>query len=255
MSLLEETLAWFSDPAQWSGPSGIPWRTAQHAGYTALAVAAAAVVAIPLGLFIGHTGRWRNLAVVSTGALRALPTLGLLTLLALWVGIGLSAPIIALAVLIPPLLAGIYSGLESVDAGTVDSARAQGMTEAQVILRVELPLAMPLILGGLRSAVLQVIATATVAAFIGAGGLGRYIIDGLAVSNTPRVLGGAIVVVLLALMVDAIFAAAQRFSAHRADPAARSARSNSSTPTSSGTQRPTDRSPRNGTHPTKERSV
>ena len=256
MSLLEETLAWFSDPAQWSGSSGIPWRTAQHAGYTALAVAAAAVVAIPLGLFIGHTGRWRNLAVVSTGALRALPTLGLLTLLALWVGIGLSAPIIALAVLcIPPLLAGIYSGLESVDAGTVDSARAQGMTEAQVILRVELPLAMPLILGGLRSAVLQVIATATVAAFIGAGGLGRYIIDGLALSNTPRVLGGAIVVVLLALLVDALFAAAQRFSAHRADPAARSARSSSSTRTTSDTPRHTDRSPRNVTNPTKERSA
>lgn len=147
-------------------------------------------------------------------------------------GIGLSAPIIALAVLcIPPLLAGIYSGMESVDAGTVDSARAQGMTEAQVILQVELPLAMPLILGGLRSAVLQVIATATVAAFIGAGGLGRYIIDGLALSDTPRVLGGAIVVVLLALTVDALFAAAQRFSAHRADPAAGSTRSRSDAPT------------------------
>ena len=221
MSLLEETLAWFSDPAQWTGASGIPWRLAQHIGYTALAVAAAAVVAIPLGLYIGHTGRWRNLAVFSTGALRALPTLGLLTLLALQLGIGLSAPIIALAVLcIPPLLAGIYAGLEAVDAATVDAARAQGMTEAHVILRVELPLAMPLILGGLRSAVLQVIATATVAAFIGVGGLGRYIIDGLAVSDTARVLGGALVVVVLALVVDAVFAAAQRLSAHLADPAA-----------------------------------
>lgn len=242
MSLLEETLAWFSDPAQWSGSTGIPWRTAQHAGYTALAVAAAAVVAVPLGIFIGHTGKWRNLAVLSTGALRALPTLGLLTLLALWAGIGLSAPIIALAVLcIPPLLAGIYSGLESVDPGTVDAARAQGMTEPQIIIGVELPLAMPLILGGLRSAVLQVIATATVAAFIGAGGLGRYIIDGLALSDTARVLGGALVVILLALIVDALFAAAQRFSAHRADPAAGSTGNGTSTDT--------------GINPTKERTA
>jgi len=221
MSLLEEALHWFTDPAQWSGPAGIPWRLAQHIGYTALAVAAAALIAVPLGLYIGHTGRWRNLAVLSTGALRALPTLGLLTLLALQLGIGLSAPIIALAVLcIPPLLAGIYSGLEAVDPATVDAARAQGMTETHVILRVELPLAMPLIIGGLRSAVLQVIATATVAAFIGVGGLGRYIIDGLAVSDTARVLAGAVVVVVLALVLDAIFAAAQRLSAHFADPAA-----------------------------------
>ncbi|MGO1524070.1 MAG: ABC transporter permease [Nesterenkonia sp.] len=221
MSLLEETVVWFADPAQWSGSSGIPWRLAQHMGYTALAVAAAAVVAVPLGLYIGHTGRWSNLAVLSTGALRALPTLGLLTLLALQLGIGLSAPIIALAVLcVPPLLAGIYSGLEAVDAATVDAARAQGMTESQVILRVELPLAMPLIVGGLRSAVMQVLATATVAAFIGVGGLGRYIIDGLALSDTARVLGGAVVVVVLALVLDALFAAAQRLSMHLADPAA-----------------------------------
>src|SRR5699024_6745605 len=182
----------------------------------------------PLGLYIGHTGRWRNLAVLSTGALRALPTLGLLTLLALQLGIGLSAPIIALAVLcIPPLLAGIYSGLEAVDPATVDAARAQGMTETHVILRAELPLAMPPIIGGLRSAVLQVIATATVAAFIGVGGLGRYIIDGLAVSDTARVLAGAVVVVVLALVLDAIFAAAQRLSAHFADPAAGTAGSTS----------------------------
>lgn len=221
MSLIELTLTWLSDPAQWSGPSGIPWRTAQHLGYTALAVAVAAAVAVPLGIFIGHTGRFRAVAILSTGALRALPTLGLLTLIALAAGVGLTAPITALAVLcIPPLLAGIYSGVESVDAATVDAARAQGMTELQIIGRVELPLAMPLIIGGLRSAVLQVIATATVAAFIGAGGLGRYIIDGLAVNDTPRVIGGAVIVVVLALIIDGLFAAAQRFSAHRAAPAA-----------------------------------
>lgn len=223
MSLIEQTLTWLSDPSQWSGPGGIPWRTAQHLGYTALAVAVAALIAVPVGIFIGHTGRFRAVAILSTGALRALPTLGLLTLIALSAGIGLTAPITALAVLcIPPLLAGIYSGIESVDNATVDAARAQGMTELQIVARVELPLAMPLIIGGLRSAVLQVIATATVAAFIGAGGLGRYIIDGLAVNDTPRVLGGALVVVLLALVIDALFAAAQKISARRAAPAAQS---------------------------------
>jgi len=221
MTLLEDTLTWLSDPAQWTGPAGIPWRILEHLGYTALATLIAAVIAIPVGIAIGHTGRWRNLTVLTTGSLRALPTLGLLTLLALWLGIGLATPIIALAVLcIPPLLAGVYAGFEAVDAHVVDAARAQGMTEAQIIWHVELPLALPLIVGGIRSGVLQVIATATVAAFIGAGGLGRYIIDGLAVSDTPRVLGGAVVVVLLALVLDALFAAAQRFSMHWSNPAA-----------------------------------
>src|SRR5699024_8257689 len=130
MSLLEETVAWFSDPAQWSGASGIDWRLTQHIGYTDLAQAARARVAVPQGLFLGLIVRLRNLAVISTGALRARPTLGLLTLLALQLGIGLSAPIIALAVLcVPPLLAGICSGMEAVHPATVDAARAQGMTE------------------------------------------------------------------------------------------------------------------------------
>ena len=221
MSMLEETLAWLIDPAQWTGPAGIPWRTLEHLGYTVLATMAAAIIAVPLGLFIGHTGRWRNLAILTTGTMRALPILGLLTLLALWFGIGTGISVIALAILcIPPLLAGIYSGLEAVDAHTVDASRALGMTEPQIILRVELPLAMPVILGGLRSAVLQVTATATVAAFIGAGGLGRYIIDGLAVRDTPRVLGGALVVIVLALLLDVMFAVAQRLSTRVANPAA-----------------------------------
>lgn len=220
MSLINDTVAWLTDSAQWSGGSGVPWRIAQHLGYTAITVLAASVVAVPLGLYVGHTGRWKNTAVLATGALRALPTLGLITLIVLLTSVGLTPAIIALAVLcIPPLLAGIYSGLEAVDPATVDAARAQGMTETQVITRVELPLAMPLIIGGLRSAVLQVIATATVAAFIGVGGLGRYIIDGLAVRDTPRVLGGAIIVVVLALLIDALFAVCQRLAFRHASPA------------------------------------
>ncbi|MDO5700028.1 MAG: ABC transporter permease [Bowdeniella nasicola] len=215
MSVLTAVLEWLTDPANWSGSASIPLRTAEHLGYTALAVALAALLAAPLGAYIGHTGRGRNLAVLTTGALRALPTLGLLTVLVLAVGIGLFAPIVALALLcIPPLLAGIYSGIESVPAAVVDASRAQGMTEWQILTRVELPLASPIIVGGIRSAVLQVVATATVAAFVPLGGLGRYIIDGLAVRDLPRVMGGSIVVVVLALAIDLAFAALQRV-AHR----------------------------------------
>lgn len=220
MSVFTETIDWLTDSAQWSGDGAIPQRLAEHLGYTALAVVVAAVVAVPLGLHIGHTGRWRSVAVALTGALRALPTLGLLTLLVLALGIGLTGPVIALAVLcIPPLLAGVYSGIEAVDRRTVDAARAQGLSEWQILTRVEVPLALPLMVGGLRSATLQVIATATVAAYISLGGLGRYIIDGLAVRDYPQVLGGAILAVALALVVDLLFALVQRSAGRLADPA------------------------------------
>jgi osmoprotectant transport system permease protein len=146
-----------------------------------------------------------------TGALRALPTLGLLTLVVLWRGIGLTPPITALVVLaIPPLLAGAYAGVESVDRRTVDAARGMGMTEWQVLTRVEVPLGLPLLLGGLRSAVLQVVATATIAAYIGLGGLGRYVIDGVAIRDYPQILAGSLVVVVLALVLDGAFALLQR---------------------------------------------
>ncbi|HVX54406.1 ABC transporter permease [Nocardioides sp.] len=211
MSVFSQAMSWLSDGAHWQGDDGFPHRIAQHVGYTALTVAIATAIAVPLGLWIGHTGRLRGLAVAVTGALRALPTLGLLTLMVLWRGIGLTPPTIALVVLaIPPLLAGAYAGLESVDRATVDAARAIGMTEWQVLGRVEIPLAMPLILGGIRSAVLQVVATATIAAYIGLGGLGRYLIDGLAVRDYPQMLAGSLVIVVLALVLDGCFAVLQR---------------------------------------------
>ncbi|SDZ83258.1 osmoprotectant transport system permease protein [Bowdeniella nasicola] len=222
MSILSDTIEWFSRPESWSGPAGIPVRLGEHLGYTALAVGIAALVAVPLGLYIGHTGRFHTLAVTFTGALRAIPTLGLLTFLVLLTGIGLTPPILALAILcIPPLLAGIYSGIEAVPRAVIDASRAQGMTEWQILSRVELPLASPIIVGGLRSAVLQVIATATVAAFVPLGGLGRYIIDGLAVRDLPRVMGGSLIVVALAFLIDMLFALVQRYAARVANPAAR----------------------------------
>ena len=125
--------------------------------------------------------------------------------------LALSLLVIALVVLaIPPLLAGAYAGVESVDARTVDAARALGMTEWQVLSRVEVPIALPLILGGVRSAVLQVVATATIAAYVGLGGLGTYLIEGIAIRNYPETLSGSLIVVLLALVLDGAFAAVQR---------------------------------------------
>jgi osmoprotectant transport system permease protein len=211
MSVASETVDWLTDHAHWVGDDGIPHRLVQHVGYSALTVAVAAAVALPIGLWIGHTGRLRGAAVAVTGALRALPTLGVLTYFVLLSGIGLKAPILALTLLaIPPLLAGAYSGLESVDRATIDAARAIGMTEWQVLRKVEVPLALPLIVGGMRSATLQVVATATVAAYVGLGGLGRYLIDGLALGDYPKMVAGSVLVIAVALVLDGVFVLLQR---------------------------------------------
>ena len=211
MSVVDDTIDWFSDGSNWSGDDGVPNRLLEHLGYSALTVGVAAAIAIPIGLWIGHTGRMRGVAVALTGAMRALPTLGLLTWFVLLAGVGLTAPVAALVILaIPPLLAGAYSGLEAVDRQTIDAARAMGMTELQILTRVEIPLALPLLVGGVRSAVLQVVATATVAAYVGLGGLGRYIIDGQASQDYPQMVSGSILVIVLALILDAAFVGLQK---------------------------------------------
>ena len=217
MSVASEAWDWLTDDANWSGPAGIPVRTLEHLEYTALTLVIATAIAIPLGLYIGHTGRFRVVGVGLTGALRALPTLGVVTIVSLHTGIDLTAALVALVLIaIPPLLAGAYAGLESVDPATVDAARTLGMTHWQVLWRVEVPLALPLLIGGFRSATLQVIATATIAAQVpGPGGLGRFILDGLDLDDYPRVMGGAVLVIALALVVDLTFAALQRLSARR----------------------------------------
>jgi osmoprotectant transport system permease protein len=215
VNLFGNAFGWILDPTHWTGPDGIPTRLFEHLQYTALTVVIATLIAVTLGLYIGHTGRFRGLAVSVTGALRALPTLGLLVYLAVLFGLGIKfaliPTIIVLVVLaIPPLLAGAYSGVQSVDGRTVDAARAMGMTEWQILWKVEVPLALPLILGGIRSAVLQVVATATVAAYISLGGLGRYIIDALPVRDYTKVLVGALLVTILALVLDGILILCQR---------------------------------------------
>nr|WP_231704836.1 ABC transporter permease [Arthrobacter gengyunqii] len=202
---------WLTDPANWTGTAGIPLRTLEHLQYTGLTLLIALAISVPIGLFIGHTGRGQVAVVTISGLLRALPTLGMLTLFVLLAGLGLMPPIWALVLLaVPPLLAGTYSGIAAVDRSIVDSARSMGMTELQILFRVEIPNGLKVLFGGLRGAALQVVATAAVVATINLGGLGRYLIDGLAVGDYGRVFGGAVIIALLALAVDAVIALAAR---------------------------------------------
>ncbi len=234
MKLLLDALAWIFDPSHWvagsQSPLPIQDRLIEHLTYTGIAVAIAAVIALPLGFYIGHTGKGRQFVIGFTGAMRALPTLGLLFFLLMVFGYVLSydrAPIvgatIAFVVLaIPSMLAGAYSGLESVDRQTIDAARANGMTELQILVQVEIPLALPLIIGGIRAAVLQVIATVTIASYAGLGGLGRIITSGIGLNDYDLILGGALLVTALALIVDGLLALTQRATATKGltDPAA-----------------------------------
>ncbi|KRE30747.1 ABC transporter permease [Agromyces sp. Soil535] len=211
MNLFLDAIAWILDPANWSGVGSIPERIGQHLLISAIVLVIASLIALPIGVLVGHSGRGKDPAVMVSGGLRALPTLGALTLFALWLGIGLQAPIIALVILaIPPLLAGAYAGLESVDRRTIDAARAMGMREDQIVGKVELPLAMPIVVGGIRSATLQIIATATLAAYVADFGLGRFIFEGLKTRDYAEMLGGSILVIILALVVDGGFALTQR---------------------------------------------
>ena len=201
---------WITDPARWVGADGIAARLGEHLWYTAVAVVIAAVIGIPLGLLVGHTGRGRWVAVASTSAARAIPTLGLITLLALLWGVGLTAPMVAFVILaIPSILASTYAGVAAVEPEVTDAARAMGMTGTHVLTRVELPLALPMMWGGIRSSALQVVATATLAAYVGSGGLGRYLFRGLRTQDYPQMLAAAILVFGLALALEILLAGAQ----------------------------------------------
>jgi osmoprotectant transport system permease protein len=207
MSLLE----FLSDPAHWSGPSGIPTRLLEHVWYTLLALGIATGIALPVGLLIGHTNRGAFLAINLGNAARSLPTLGVLILVVLATGIGFTPVLVALVALaIPPVLTATYAGLRAVDPQIVDAARGMGMRAHQVLFRAEVPVALPVIMSGVRSAALQVVATATIAAYVALGGLGRFVIDGLAVRSYAEMLTGALFVALLAITVDLVLAALQR---------------------------------------------
>lgn len=227
MNLLIEAIQWLLDPVNWTGSNALGMRILEHIGFSAAVVLVAAAIGIPAGTLIGHTGRGRGAIIAITSGARALPTLGLLTIFGLWLGIGLEAPFLALLVLaLPPVLAGAYAGVESVDRATVGAARAIGLTERQILTGVELPLAAPVIIGGLRSSALQVISTATLAAYVADAGLGRALFLGLKTQQYDMMLGASILVALLALVVELCFqtiqsAAARRTEPHRAPSGAR----------------------------------
>jgi osmoprotectant transport system permease protein len=214
MNLFLDAIAWILDPAQWEGRGSIPTRVGEHLWFTAVSVLVASVIAIPLGWLIGHTGRGRDIAVAVTGAARALPSFGLLFLFVLLAGVSNREPssIVVLVLLaIPPILAGAYSGFEAIDRRVIDAARSVGMTEWQIVGKVEIPLGLPLLWGGLRSAVLQVVATVVLIGFVGLGGLGEEIVQGIALGRYEQMLGASLLIVALALVLDGVFALLERY--------------------------------------------
>ena len=216
--MLTSIWTWLTAPEQWTGTRGIPNRLIEHLGYSVVSLVIAAFIAIPLGLWVGHTGRARWLVTASNAA-RAIPSLGLLFAVAMIVGPRISSdlafviPSVVVLVLlaIPPLLSGTYAGVTAVDPAARDAAYGVGMRPVQVLREVEVPCALPLMLSGVRSATLQVIATATIAASVSLGGLGRYLIDGLAVRDYAQMAGGALLVAALALAVDGLLALVSRY--------------------------------------------
>lgn len=220
LNLFFGAIAWLLSPERLAGSGALPVRIGEHLFYTAISVAIAAAIAIPVGYLIGHTGRGREFAVGLSGAARALPSFGLILLLVLLVGVlpqeRAFAAIAAFVVLaIPPILAGAYSGIEAIDRRTIDAARGVGMTQWQLLAGVEVPLGLPLLVAGLRSASLQVIATVTLAGYVNLGGLGYPIIQGIQLRAYDQMLGSAIVIVVLALLIDAVFGLAQHLAVPR----------------------------------------
>ena len=219
MNLFLDALGWLFTPENWGGASGISSRLQQHLYFTLAVVAVACVLAFPAGVAIVHTRRGVAVVPMVTASARALPTLGLLTLVGLWSGLGLVAPFCALLVLaIPPMLAGAYAGITSAEPVTVDAARAIGLSSWQVLTQVELPAAVPLLLEGLRSTTLQVVATATLAAYTADVGLGRFLFTGLKTRDYAQMIGGALLVVVLALVLDLLLVQAKRSIIRKLDP-------------------------------------
>jgi len=211
VSVLERVAQWFTDPAHWSGSDGIPTRLLQHVQLSAEAVAIGAAIALPVGIVLGHYGKFGNVAMNISNVGRAIPSFALLVLAFQVFGLGDAPIIIALTALaIPPMVTNSYVGLREVDPDIKDAARGMGYRELAQLLRVELPLAVPLVMAGIRTSAVQVVATATLAALIAGGGLGRYIIDGLAQFDYTKLFAGAVLVALLALATEVTLAGVER---------------------------------------------
>jgi osmoprotectant transport system permease protein len=219
MELLGDVLAWFADPAHWSGSNGIPNRLVEHLRLSGASMLVATLIALPIGLLIGHTGRGGALAVGIANLGRAVPSYALLLVFLPLFGLGDAAAFPALVLLaIPPILVNAYAGLREVDRDLVEAARGMGMTEVQLLTRVELRVAAPVVIAGLRIASVAVVATATLAALVAGGGLGRYIADGFGLREEDRLVAGAILVALLALLIERSFTYLERRALLPGDP-------------------------------------
>jgi osmoprotectant transport system permease protein len=211
MDILIDLVTWFLDPTRWQGSAGIPMRVAEHVWYSAIAIFISITIGLPIGIFIGHTGRGGAIVINVMNSARAVPTFGIILLTVLVAGIGLLPVVVALVALAsPPIVTNTYAGIRSVDPEIRDAAVGTGMRSWQVIRLVEVPVALPIIMAGIRTSAVQIVATATFAAIVGLGGLGRYIIDGLAQQDLTQVLGGAILVALLSLLTELSLSRLQR---------------------------------------------
>jgi osmoprotectant transport system permease protein len=216
MEFLGEVGSWFADPANWSGRNGVPNRLNEHLLISVVSLGIGLVLALPIGLFIGHTGRGAFLAISITNVGRAIPSLGMIgivfpVVLALDVASGFWSTAIALAALaIPPIVTNTYVALREVDRDLIEAGRGMGMRERQLLVSVEVPLALPIILAGIRIAAVQVVATATLALVVGGGTLGTLIYIGIQTSDEPQVFASALLVAILAILTEIGFALLQR---------------------------------------------
>lgn len=216
MEFVAAVTGWLVDPAHWSGGDGIPVRIGEHLLLSVVPVLVAALLALPLGLFIGHTGRGGFVVVSVANVGRALPSLGIMGIALLFtagLGFGFGEPAILIALFalaLPPMVTNTYAALRAIDRDLLEAGRGMGMRELQLLRRVELPLALPVILAGVRIAAVQVVATASLGAVLATGGLGRYIIDGIANKVYPEVFAGAALTALLAILTELAFGLAQR---------------------------------------------
>ena len=211
MDTITETIEWLRDPAHWEGTAGIPNRVAEHVELSVIATLVALLLALPLGVLLGHWGRGGAVAVNLSNVARAVPSFALLVIgLQIW-GLGTTPTYVALVALAaPPILTNAYVAVRGVDDDLRDAARGMGMQGRTVLARVELPLAVPLIMAGIRTAAVTVVAPATLAAFLGEGGLGRYIVDGRAARDIPQLVAGAVLVALLSIATEVVLGLVQR---------------------------------------------
>jgi osmoprotectant transport system permease protein len=219
MTLIGEVARWFADPAHWQGSHGIPARVLEHLELSGLAVAVALVIAAPLALYLGHVGRGGFIAINLANIGRALPSLALLAFalpiaISLGLGLGFWPTLFSLIPLaIPPIMTNTYVAVRSVDRDVVDAARGMGLRERQILRSIEIPLGLPLMLAGIRTAAVNVVATATLGAIVAGGALGRFIVDGLALQEFDQLVAGALLVALLAVATELTFSALERAAA------------------------------------------